>query len=160
MSEQSIQKILYATDLGEQTRPAFRMALSLAQRYGAKLIILHSLESLGAINHLFHAYVSTENTEKFRKTAHAEITEKIHQRVATFCQEIIGHPVEESEFVERIVVLEDSAEVAILREAEHDEVDMIVLGTRTHSRLSELVLGSTAHKVVQLAKVPVLVVPI
>ena len=156
----NIQKILYATDLGEQTRPAFRMALSLAQRYGAKMIILHSLESLGAINHLFQAYVSSENAEKFRQAAHAEIREKIHQRVATFCQEMLGAPVAESELVERIVVLEDSAEVAILREAERDEVDMIVLGTRTHSRLSELVLGSTAHKVIQLSKIPVLVVPI
>lgn len=157
---QEIRKILYATDLGDHTRPAFRMALSLAERYGGKLIILHSLESLGAINNLFQAYVSPETAEKFRKEAHAEIIEKIHQRVASFCQEMLGESVEDSDLVERIVVLEDSAEVAILREAEREGVDLIVLGTRTHTRLSELILGSTAHKVTQLAKIPVMVVPI
>lgn len=157
---QEIRKILYATDLGEHTRPAFQMALNMAQRYGAKLVILHSLENLGAINHLFNTYVSAETAEKFHRETHAEISEKIHQRIAGFCQDILGESAEESTWVDRVVVLEDSAEVAILREAEHSQVDMIVLGTRTHSRLSEMLLGSTAHKVIQLAKVPVLVVPL
>ena len=36
-----INTILYATDLGKHTRPAFRMAVSLAKQHDAKIIFFH-----------------------------------------------------------------------------------------------------------------------
>ncbi|MGD8721592.1 MAG: universal stress protein, partial [Desulfobacterales bacterium] len=39
-----IKIILYATDLSENARRAFGYAASLANRYGAKIIVLHVIE--------------------------------------------------------------------------------------------------------------------
>ncbi len=39
-----IKRILYATDLSENARHAFGYAASLANRYGAKIIVLHVIE--------------------------------------------------------------------------------------------------------------------
>ena len=43
----NIQTILYASDLGDNTRPVFRLAVSQARRYNARLIMLHVVEPLG-----------------------------------------------------------------------------------------------------------------
>ena len=40
----NIKMILYATDLSESARHAFGYAASLADRYGAKIVILHVIE--------------------------------------------------------------------------------------------------------------------
>jgi nucleotide-binding universal stress UspA family protein len=46
----------------------------------------------------------------------------------------------------------------ILDEAETSRATVIVMGSRGHSDLEGLVLGSTAHKVLHLGRLPVLVV--
>ena len=45
----------------------------------------------------------------------------------------------------------------ILREAEDMDADVVVLGSRGLSDLAGLVLGSVAHKVLHLARCPVMV---
>lgn len=44
----NIKTILYATDLGENTRPVFRLAVSQARRYNARLLMLHVVEPRSA----------------------------------------------------------------------------------------------------------------
>ncbi|MCL5779567.1 universal stress protein UspA [Desulforamulus profundi] len=46
----------------------------------------------------------------------------------------------------------------IVKKAESGNYDQIVLGARGLSNIKELVLGSVSHKVVQLAKCPVVIV--
>ncbi len=43
-----IKKILYATDLSENARHAFGYAVSLANRYGGGIIVLHVVEELSS----------------------------------------------------------------------------------------------------------------
>jgi nucleotide-binding universal stress UspA family protein len=45
-----IKKILYTTDLSENSRYAFAYAVSLADLYGAKLILLHVLPELPKVD--------------------------------------------------------------------------------------------------------------
>ncbi len=47
----------------------------------------------------------------------------------------------------------------ILASAAEHEADVIVIGSKGHGDLAGLLLGSTAHKVIQLADRPVMVVP-
>jgi len=51
------------------------------------------------------------------------------------------------------------AEVVILEQAEANDATLIVMGTRGFSGLKRLMLGSVAHKVVQAATTPVLLIP-
>jgi nucleotide-binding universal stress UspA family protein len=56
-----ITTILYATDLGEQTRPVFRQALALAKLYNAKIIMLHVVEPVGeTAKAVISAYISQD----------------------------------------------------------------------------------------------------
>ena len=50
-----IKKILYATDLSENSAYAFRYAVNSAQQHGAKIHILHVLEE---INTTFCGHIS------------------------------------------------------------------------------------------------------
>ena len=43
-----IKKILYATDLSENARFAFGYAASLANRYGAQIVMLHVIEEISS----------------------------------------------------------------------------------------------------------------
>ena len=47
---------------------------------------------------------------------------------------------------------------AILAEARRIRADAIVMGSHGHTSVGELLLGSTAHRVVQRAMIPVLLV--
>ncbi|MBE0597632.1 MAG: universal stress protein, partial [Desulfuromonadales bacterium] len=46
----SFKTILYSTDLSENTRPAFRHAVSLARRFQAKVHILHIIPDFDAVH--------------------------------------------------------------------------------------------------------------
>ena len=59
----------------------------------------------------------------------------------------------------RIVETGRPAEVVILEQAETRDATLIVMGTRGFSGLKRLILGSVAHKVVQAANTPVLLIP-
>ena len=48
----NIETILYATDLSENSRLAFGYAASMAQRYGARLLVLHVLEPVHPNTHV------------------------------------------------------------------------------------------------------------
>ena len=57
--------ILYATDLGEHTKPVFRTALSLAIKYDAKIIMLHVVEPMSsAIQAVVDTYLTEIDAKK------------------------------------------------------------------------------------------------
>lgn len=56
-----IKKILYATDLSENARYAFRYAIGIANRYDAKISIIHVLEELPPGSKSFVSHVVGEN---------------------------------------------------------------------------------------------------
>jgi nucleotide-binding universal stress UspA family protein len=43
-----IKKILYATDLSKNSRPALEWAFLLAQRHNAKVVLFHSAEGISS----------------------------------------------------------------------------------------------------------------
>ena len=55
-----IKKILYATDLSENARYAFGYAVSLANRYGAGITILHVMESSLGSESLMTKFIGQE----------------------------------------------------------------------------------------------------
>ena len=61
---------------------------------------------------------------------------------------------------EPLTVTAGSAHEAILRVAEKRNVRLIVMGTHGRSALSRAILGSVADRVVRLATVPVVLVPL
>lgn len=163
-----IKQILYTTYLGDDTRPAFRYAVSLAKTHNAKLILLHVVEPLtDSGRFLIEAYMSKEMAQqmediatKFRTNASQQVLDKIKNRVKQFCTEELGITYEKLDFISDIEVLTGPTAEVIVREAEKRNVDLVVIGSHTGSTFKTFWLGSTARKVTLLSSIPVLVVPI
>lgn len=156
-----IKTILYATDLGKGSRPVLRFAVSLAQKYDAKIIMLHALEPLSSYGRtLLDTYLPKESAEKIEQEGLAKVTEIMSKRLHKFCEEELGSGTTESDFIQDIVVINAKSAIAIRDESEKCKADIIVMGTHSQSRLGEMFMGSTARRVTQISNIPVLIVPI
>ena len=155
------QKILYASDLGEQTRPASRVAISLAQQYGASIIMVHALEPVGSYGRaLIETYVSRDDLETLYQEGQRRVLEQMRERLKLFCDQELEGGEDISTHVSSLVVKEGLPGEVIVLEAQAHEVDLIVVGThRNVSGLKRMLIGSTARYVTQHATCPVLVVP-
>jgi len=154
-----VSKILYPTDLGDQTRPVFKHALALAKQYDANIIMLHVVEPMSDTAMAFiSSYVSKDVTDKVQKATMQKILVNMKVRLEKFyadeCNDKEGFsPVKE------FLVVGGKPSEEILRVAEEDNVDMIVMGKSTRKVRGIRVMGSTARRVSRMSGVPVLVVP-
>ena len=156
-----IKTILYASDLGDQPRPASRLAVSLAQQYGASIIMLHALEPVGSYGRaLIETYVSSDDLEKVYQEGQQRVLENMRERLKRFCDEELGDSADLTSHVGKLVVKEGLPGEVIVQEAAEHGADLIVVGThRGVGGLTRMLIGSTARYVTQHASCPVLVVP-
>ena len=155
----NIKKILYATDLSENARYAFGYAVSIANRYGAEITILHVMEDLSpdAMSRVTDI-LGEERWEELRKKNEQQIFDTIKRRLEKFCEDAteefsecpfitkdiivtIGHPVEE-----------------ILFQAENKDFDLVVMGSHGYGILADVMMGGTTRRVLRQCNIPVLVV--
>ena len=156
-----INTILYASDLGEQTRPVFRLAVSQARRYDARILMLHVVPPLGSTaQSIVDSYLSKEDADRVHKEGMRHLLENMKQRLDKFRQEEIeAYNLKRIPVTEIIVVSGSYPSQEILRVAEEHHADMIVMGKSTHSFFNSDVLGTTARRVTRYSQVPVLLVP-
>jgi nucleotide-binding universal stress UspA family protein len=144
----TFDKVLFATDFSESSEHAFEYALSLAQQFKSRLIIMHVINEPVDLRGFYVPHVSFENLEK-------EIEEGAQKMMAKFCTTHIadtGFTDYEASIVTGIPFEE------ILKRAESDKVSFIVLGTQGRSGIDHLLFGSTAERVVRKALCPVVTV--
>ena len=154
-----IKKILYATDLSENARYAFTYAVSLADRYGAKITILHVLEELhpGATN-LAAQIVGEEKWNELRKDNEQNVIHMIKARLEKFCEDVADEVPNCRFFVDKILVKIGHPADIILKQAEATQCDMVVMGTHGLGLLADVAMGSTSRRVARRCKKPVLIV--
>ncbi|ADW19408.1 UspA domain-containing protein [Desulfobulbus propionicus DSM 2032] len=156
----NIKTILYATDLGENTRPVFRLAVSQARRYDARLLMLHVVEPLGTTGTAIIAnYLSGETAEKINRDGAREVLAVMKQRLDTYCQEELASFGLDRTPVTEILVASGNPSEEILEVAKKHQADMIVMGTSTRSFLGSALMGTTARRVSRFSHIPVLLVP-
>ena len=154
-----IQTILYATDLGGQTRPVFRHALAMAKLYDAKIIMIHVVEPMGeTAKAIISAYLAKELTDDMQKETMKDILVKMKERLRKFYDDECDEEKVCSNVKELLVVSGKPSE-EILRVAEEEKADLIIMGKSTRKVRGIRVMGSTARRVSRMANVPVLVVP-
>jgi nucleotide-binding universal stress UspA family protein len=153
-----IKKILYATDLSENSAYAFRYAVSSAQQHGAKIHILHVMEEIKT--NILAAYYELEKLQEIREKGKQEIKDRIQKRLETFCQRELMKDPECRDLVASTEVVEGDPAAEILRKADELGVDLVIMGTHGKGLLEHAFLGSVAEKVLHRIKVPVLTIPI
>jgi nucleotide-binding universal stress UspA family protein len=142
--------ILVATDFSDCAGAAFETAKSLAQRFEAKLILLHVIQQSVMARVAEHLKVKPDSLlPEFRKEAQRQLDAFLKERgrgsLEVTSMVTVGIP-----FQEIAVIARDLA------------ADLIVMGGYGRSGrgpIEEVFFGSTAEKVVRLLPCPVLCVP-
>lgn len=152
--------ILYASDMGKASRPAFLRAVSEAVQHNAHITFLHVMEPMNrSTETMIESYLSEEVLESLRGKGQAALRDEMENRIENAIREELADiTLPHGKPGQRLEAGRPSE--AILRVAREINADLIVMGTRTHSSLSKLLVGSTAQKVLQASEIPVLVVPL
>ncbi len=135
------RKILVGYDGSKAGRKAFDTALNLAEKHGARLIVLSVARTLDIPDEVETEAV-IENSRRHHHALLAELRPLVEaRRVKASFKVSVGHPAEQIIYV-----------------ADRHQVDLIVVGDRGRTKFAKLLLGSISKGVVQYANRPVMVV--
>ncbi|HVA01403.1 MAG TPA: universal stress protein [Terriglobia bacterium] len=141
-----IAKILCPLDFSEYSAKAYDYAQSLAQHYGAKLLLQHVVQPLTS-TYPYYAFPDSINEVFWNLDSHAG------KKLAEFAAEHQVDGLRTERHVHSGTVTE-----CVLEFAEKEGVDMIVMGTHGRHGFDRLTMGSVTEKVLRKARCPVLVV--
>lgn len=151
-----INTILYASDISEGSRPAFRMAVQQAIKNDAQIVFLHAIEP---VTDFIEDYLPKNANTKHTDQMMAAYKERIEERIQRFMESELDTNCD-LQIPPVAKVLVGKPEKVILRAAQKLKASLIVMGDRESSTMSRLFLGSTAQKVIHHSEVPVLIVPL
>lgn len=164
-----IKKILFATDLSESARQSLAYAVSLSNLYGAGITIVHALEETQGMEAAIAYHVGAEAWARIKKkqedSARSAIIGKqravdpgMKDALTQFYETVSENEENQSFVLDEVVVGRGNPVDVIIEAAEAKGCDLIVMGSHGHGGLAGILMGSTAKKVVQQAKIPVLIV--
>lgn len=154
-----IKKILYTTDLSENARYAFSYAMSLANRYGAGITILHVLEDVSPFaDSLVMNIVGEKKWKELRDSGEQKVLDTIKERLQNFCEEV-SRDLPECPFItDEIMVKIGNPADEIMDLMESGYYDLVVMGAHGHGIIGSALMGSISRRVVRHSKKPVLVI--
>jgi nucleotide-binding universal stress UspA family protein len=156
-----VNKILYASDLEEGSRPAFRAAIKLCGGFKSEITYLHVMEPLSnSAQTIIDSIVDKADLKGLYDESLVNLTIKIEKRIKDF----LNSELDESELLElgeiKSHIEEGVAWKTIIKVADDIDADVIVMGTRTSSSVGQFFTGSTANKVMLNSKRPLLIIPL
>ncbi len=145
-----IKNILFPTDFSDFSKHAASFAISFACDYGAKLHVVHIVESLDDVT-----------GRQASKADPFEELREIEEEAARLADSELGDA-STPELLEKLdyefSCVKGKPFDRIVAFALENEIDMIVMGTHGRSALMAAMMGSTAEKVVRKAPCPVFTV--
>lgn len=134
--------ILLATDGSEGAERAMPYAVDLASKYDSKLVLVHVDERIAAKGDMPSVHPNEQRIQDQIKAKAEELTAGGIDASVEYATVILGGPAH-----------------TIVEIADRVSADLIVTGTRGHSSVAGLLVGSVAHRLLHIAKRPVLAVP-
>jgi len=154
-----IKKILYPTDLSENARHAFGYAMSIANRYGAGITILHVLQEMSPYrDSLIVNILGEDKWASLRKENEQKILDMLKGRLETFCEDVSKELPACPFITDEIIVKIGNPVDVILDELERTHCDVVVMGAHGHGVIGEAFLGSVSRRVLRRSHKPVMVV--
>jgi nucleotide-binding universal stress UspA family protein len=141
----TFKRILVPTDFSGCSDRAVRVALDLADTFGATVHVMHVVEDPSAFPWVAEAFplsladVFEQMQQEGRRRLLNAVPERRRADVAFACP--IGSPVDE-----------------ILRYAEAESIDLIVMGSHGRGVIAHALIGSVAERVLRRAPCPVLTI--
>jgi len=143
-----IKSILFPTDFSEGSAQALTYAVDFAQKYGAKLYVIHVIYDVAKASGWYVPHVSMDALYK-------DIQEGAKKELDNFgVKELAG-----IKNIERVVETGVPYQ-EIMNFATKNKVDLIIIGTHGRTGIDRILFGSTAAQVVRNAPCPVLTVRI
>jgi universal stress protein A len=139
------KKILVPVDFSKHCLPAIQLGSSLAQKYGARLYLMHAVEMVYATGFEFASALPIERDllihagEELKRVAREHVPAGIDHET---------------------VVRNGQAYRSVVDFASDKGIDLILVTTHGYTGLKHLALGSVAERIVRHSRVPVLVVPV
>lgn len=166
-----IKKILFTTDLSQQTRHAFNYAAGLAHQYGATLTILYVMEDIPVPQSAnLQAFIGGDRWKELQKSQELHVQQVLigKKREGAMIREALGDMVTATQEElpgktlrsEEIVVTQGDPVDCISQEAEARQVDLVIMGYHPRGRIGEAIMGSVSRSVLRRSKIPVLLVPL
>ena len=154
MAESLFTTILVPVDFSPCSEEAFRVALTLARTFQAKLLLLHVIDTspLATFNQMGLLTVPSDAQGQKRRLRHHA---RLNVRRLLESEAIKGVTVTR-------IVLEGGPFVEIAKTARMEKVDLVVMGSYggRSGNVDKIFFGSTAERVVRTAGCPVLTVPL
>jgi nucleotide-binding universal stress UspA family protein len=148
-----IKKILYTTDLSENSAHVFRYALNSAEVHDAEIHIVYVLKYFFPLPYCLVAAAPAEDEKP-------AILEQIKKRLDDIVQRELQDNPSRINRVASIQVIEGEPVVEILKKADEMRADVLIMGTHSKGLVSETFLGSVATDVLRHSRVPVFIIPI
>jgi universal stress protein A len=143
-----LKKILCPVDFSVPSFEGLKVAKELAQTYSAELILINVVQPVQAVaapgvpaSYSVREYYE-EMAEAARKSFEEVVENRVPKGVTVRTKVVEGQPADE-----------------IVREAQAENVDIIVTATHGWTGWRRFIFGSVAEKVVRLSTCPVLTVP-
>jgi len=141
-----MKSILFPTDFSEGSAQALKYAVDMANRYGAKLYVIHVIYDIAKASGWYVPHVSVDQMYK-------DIESSAKKELDRFgVEELSG-----LKNIERSVITGVPHDEIVAFANKH-KIDLIVIATHGRKGIDRLLFGSTAAQVVRYAPCPVLTV--
>lgn len=144
-----MKKILVPTDFSENARQALDVAVKIAKKTDAEIVLLHVNEQVGAALPVSEYYYTYDRAieEKYLNMVHENLERMLDEVATSLGADNI-----------RTAVIGGPFTTIITDLVQTEGIDLIVMGTKGASGLKEFFVGSNTEKIVRTAKCPVLTV--
>jgi nucleotide-binding universal stress UspA family protein len=143
----SVNKILVPSDFSKSSDVALEKAADLAEKFDAKIVLLHAIPEESSI---VHSYLGDKSSKELKKRLVNDTEELFKKQIEKV---LSGRNVE----VETVVKFGEPY-YEILRLEKEADIDLIVIASHTKSFFEDVFFGSTTEKVVRRSKKSVFVV--
>jgi nucleotide-binding universal stress UspA family protein len=156
-----IKRILYATDLSDNSAFVFRYAINFAKKHDAGIVILNVLDPLSVTaKALTHSHLTVEQEKKMLEEKLAYAKERIRKGLKTFYEKELKNDPDSTDRVESVELCEGFPAEVILSKADELNCDAIIMGTHGKGILANTFLGSTSKRVLRRTRKPVFIIPL
>ena len=156
-----IRSILYATDLGVYAPVVMQHALGLARSFGADLFVVHVVEPMGLFaESVLQSYLDEQALNELHRQGMHTMLSNIELRVLENLREELAGWELELALIRSVKVIQGEPSQVILEQSKKLCVDLLILGSHAQPTGGESHLGRTATRVIELAQVPVYLVPL
>ncbi len=155
-----IQKILYATDLSDNSRRAFGYAAGLAERYGARLMVVHVVEPINPNTYMqLSSMMGESEWVNLQLERVNQLSDEITSKLKRFCLDLQADIQTIKLNDDQILVRKGLPVDEIINLVAEQNIDLIVMGTHGYGMVKDALMGGTVRRLVRQSKTPVMVVP-